>query len=348
MPVEINPDSPRDAAQWNELCAANGNLLQSTHYDAVQAFYRQQPVYFELWQGNQLRAGVKLYGWSSRKLGPLTAAISKSAMQFGELVVQGGDPDGDAPWLQAATAELGAAVNDYIEREKVVSASVSGYYGGEGLLIEMSAAALQKKRIFEVATVDLEPPKEQMWASLHQMHRRNIKKAEKNQLVCRGGTFDEFAELLQKTYEATPEKQPNLEFIRHSHERLEKQGFSEIYVAQQGEQLLASVLINRFGKTAYYSFGGNRRNNVGAGHLLHWETLRNLKEAGLTRYILGQVAPEIDPDNEKFSVGISSFKRGFGTSDILSGSSDYIFRKGRNKLWQNLKKAAPNPREIPR
>lgn len=344
MPVEININSPRDSAQWNQLCAANGNLLQSTHYDTVQTFYRQQPVYFELWQGTDLRAGVKLYLWSSRKLGNLTSAISKSAMQFGEFVVQ----SSDRTWLLAATSELSAAVNDYIEREKVVSANVAGYYGDKRLLLQLSPIALQQEKVFEVATIDLCPTEEEMWANLHQMHRRNVKKAEKNQLICRAGTFDEFAELLKKTYEETPKKQPNIDFIRCAYDQLSAGEFSMIYVAQHGDDILASVLINKFGNTADYAFGGNQRNNFGAGHLLHWEMMRNLKAAGVTKYILGQVAPEVDHNNEKFSVGISRFKRGFGTSDILSGSSDYIFRKGRNKLWQNLKKASPPPREVPK
>ena len=69
--LKINESLPSDSAQWDGLAEKNGNLVQSTHFDKVQSFFAQKPVYFELWLAGRLAAGVKLYVWRDRKLGAL-------------------------------------------------------------------------------------------------------------------------------------------------------------------------------------------------------------------------------------------------------------------------------------
>lgn len=335
LALKVTTEAPTDVEQWNDLSKKNGNIVQSTYFDAVQAFFDQKPVYFELWQHDRIVAGVKLYLWSSRKLGSLTATLSRAITQFGELIVD--------PFIEyerhEITKMLSEAVTHFVFNEGIVNCQVSGYYGGEELILKLPSGAAREESSFNVAMVDLRQSEEVLWSNVHQHHKRQINKALKNDLTfTENTTLEDFIPLLRKSYESTPDKLPNIEYLGHLHNILRKVGGSRIFLVAGAGKPLASALITTFGNTAYYAFGGTEHNSVGAGNLLHWEIIRIMRKEGLTKYVLGQVAPAVDPENTKFSVGISRFKRGFGTHEAGSGSTSYVFRRGHHQVWNNLKK----------
>lgn len=333
--LKINESLPSDLVQWDGLAEKNGNLVQSTHFDKVQSFFAQEPIYFELWLAGRLIAGVKLYVWRSRKLGALTATLSRAITQFGEMIV---DPS-DAHEAEEITDKLSEAARDYVSNQCIVTCGVRGYYGGRGLIGKFDSDTLNGESRFNVAIVGLDGTEDDLWKNVGQNHRRQIKKALRTDLV-----FEEkegleyFVPLLKKSYEPTPHKLPNTNYIRHLHDSLRRERLSRIFVVSERETPLASAVITSLGNTAYYAFGGTQPNGLGAGNLLHWKIMQQLKNEGVTRYVLGEVAPEADSGNTKFSVGISRFKRGFGSYDAESGSAFYVFRKGHHQLWKTLKR----------
>jgi hypothetical protein len=333
--LKINESLPTDLAQWDGLAEKNGNLVQSTHFDNVQSFFAQKPIYFELWLAGHLAAGVKLYVWRSRKLGALTATLSRAITQFGEVIV---DPS-DAHEADEITDMLSEAVRDYVSNQLIVTCGVRGYYGGSGLIGKFDSDTLNGEDRFNVAIVGLDRTEDDLWENVGQHHRRQIKKALRSDLVFEEREdLEDFVPLLKKSYEPTPQKLPNTNYIRHLHDNLRKKQQSRIFLVSENERPLASALITRLGNTAYYAFGGTQPNSLGAGNLLHWKIMLQMKNEGVTRYVLGEVAKEADSSNTKFSVGISRFKRGFGSYDAESRSAFYVFRKGHHQLWKTLKR----------
>ena len=222
-----------------------------------------------------------------------------------------------------------------------VPAGSAVYYGGRGLIRQFETGhTLNGEDRFYVRNMSIWTEQKtisgKMWDNTH---RRQIKKALRSDLVFEEKEgLEDFVPLLRKSYEPTPHKLPNTNYVRHLHDSLRREQRSRIFVASQRETPLASALITRFGNTAYYAFGGTQPNSLGAGNLLHWKIMQQLKNEGVTRYVLGEVAPEADSSNTKFSVGISRFKRGFGSHDAESRSAFYVFRKGHHQLWKTLKR----------
>jgi Acetyltransferase (GNAT) domain len=333
--LKISPHAPSDVGQWDALAEKNGNLVQSTHFDSVQTFFRQQPVYFELWKNDSLVAGVKLFLWSSRKIGKVTETLSRTITQFGEMIF---DPS-HATNVELIAATLSESVRHYVLSEGIVSCQIGGYYGDERLLLNLESPGLRRQAKFNVAIVDLAQSEDGLWAGMHSKHRNAINKASKSDLAfAQENSFEEFMALLTKSYQTTPKQQPNTEYLKHLQSVLGGNGYAMIFLVRQGRLPLAAALISRFGDTAYYAFSGTESNGLGAGTLLQWEIMKFLKRRGVKKYVLGQVAPEVDHDNEKFSVGISRFKRRFGAQEVPSSTSHYVFKDRHDTVWRTLKK----------
>lgn len=328
--LQVHHNHPSDMEAWNKLCAVSGNFFQSTYYDEPQNFFHQQPVYFEAYTENQLTGGVKLYRWESRKLGIFSSAISKYAIQFGEIILTGLNEN---RLLQL----INEKVNSYLCSEKIVKFTATGVYGNESLLIKL---ALNPNFVFRFnsAYVSIDDTFENIQSGFNENTKRNIKKAIKAGVIFKEeNDIGKFLELEAKVYaQQQGGKPPSPDFVRRIFSSLSKTGKLQIHFAELNNEVWSSAFCVTHGQCAYYIYGGTIRNNFGTGQFLFSELMKYYRERGIKKFFFGQVAPAIDESNRKFSEGISNFKRGFGTEEIESSKKIYILKPFKNKLWEIL------------
>ncbi len=338
LEVLVSYNAPSNASEWDRLAEANSNFFQSTHNDSLQAFYKQYPVYFEARDAGRLVGGVKIYTWESRKLGKLTADISRSAFQLAEMLssVQTSSDE-----FALVKRKLKESLQQFIKQKKVNEYTVYGMYGDEALLIELD---LQPKAtfLFSSSYVDLAPPIEDVIKGFNRNTMRNYKKAEEAGLtIYKEDNIEAFLPVLNMVYgqQNPPHEPPSNNFIRHISKALAKSKALDVQLVKQGDEVLSSSFFVKFGANAYSWFGGSLKNQVGAGQFIYTKLMRQYKQEGITRFYFGQVERSDDKnENEKFSRGISTFKRGFGLVELHSFKKVYILNKTKKKIWDLLLK----------
>jgi hypothetical protein len=325
---KISFNTPSNKTEWDILCYKEGNLLQATHFDEVQAFYNQTPVYIEMFDTNKMIGGVKLYYFTANKL----PWLFKQTTIFGEPIISS---ELALERKENLLSFLSEAVIKFNQRHKIVVYNQSSFYGGPVLNILGG-----ERKSWGVFYIDLLQSEESFLKGMHTTHRRMINKAKKSELVFEKlDNIDLFLSLLTETYRRQKKDPPNSEFIRNLYTLLYKNDLVALYFVKDAEnRYLSSALVQKFGKIADYSFGGNTNNNLGAGHYLHYKICSELKSEGYNQYYLGQVANEIDEDNLKFTEGISRFKRSFGGYEKQGIQINLVIRKINYKIWKLITK----------
>jgi len=331
----ISREGPTDWQEWNRLAEENGSLVQSTYYDEVERFFGEVPVYLEWRVEGRLCAGAKLYVGSNRRLGTFSSRLSLRLRQFGEFLVTEGVSQ--EVTMASARDALEAAVDQYSSERGIVWFESMGYYGGVNRLLRLGHESPFQVARFNVGRLDLTKPLDALWAGLHPAHRGEVRKAERARLnISESVNIEELIHLLGATYEQNPRKMPEPSYLRHLFGVLRTRGLARIFVVREDRRPLASALLTGLGGTVYYAFAGNERNSLGAGQFLQWEVIRRLKEEGISFYVMGQVASEVDQQNLKFSIGISRFKRRFGLSEEPSQSARYVRKPALYRTWHAL------------
>lgn len=326
--INISFEVPSNIINWNRLCYEEGNLLQTTYYDEVQAFYNQIPVYIEMFDSSKLIGGVKLYYFSSNKL----PWLFKQTSLFGEPLIS---RDLHLDIKNALLIKISEIVQKFNRDNKIVIYNQGSFYGDS--VLEMSKG---KRKSWGVFYIDLLQSEEDFLKGMHTTHRRMINKAKKSELIFeRLNNIDLFLSLLTETYKTQNKDSPNLDFVKHLYTSLYKKELVALYFVKDREhKYLSSALVQKFGKIGDYSFGGNITNNLGAGHYLHYKICLSLKSESYNKYYMGQVANEIDEDNLKFSVGISRFKRSFGGYEKQGVQINTVLKPINYKLWKVVTK----------
>jgi len=321
LTVEHRAGSPPDPDSWDALARADGNFVQSTLFDEAQRYFAMNPVYFAARHDGRLVGGVKLYRSASRKMPLVTEPITRRFTQLGEIIATSDIPRGT---LRSVLSE---AVRRHLVEEGAVSLRVSGLYGGEDGLVDPWP---QPHSVwdFNVASIELVRPEEELWQGLHASHRTKIRKAERNGLVVsQESAVEPLVALIDETYKGQSSAGPDRGYVRHL---AAMPDVSDLFYAVDGAEYLAGVLCLAWGGTVYYQFGGTARVNVGAGAYLHWKVIDHYRRRGMRRYVLGQVAIADDPGNPRFALGITRFKRQFGPVEVASRSTWYLLRPGRH------------------
>jgi lipid II:glycine glycyltransferase (peptidoglycan interpeptide bridge formation enzyme) len=239
--------------------------------------------------------------------------------------------------LETTKKYLTDTVLKIIAGKRIVIFHSMCYYGGTDNIISLNYPLGKRSRDFSVATVLLGKTEEELWKNLHPTQRQNITKAKKNNLeVYKSEDINLFASILEETYKRQGKTPPGHKYILHHYAMLRELGFADLIFVSHEKKVLSAALIQKFGEQAYYAFGGSVQNNLNAGHYLHWNIMLEYNKAGITHYILGEVANEVDMKNIKFSKGITEFKTRFGTTNIPSASREYIIRPVRFFMWQKL------------
>lgn len=333
MNIEIT-NSPSDINEWNALCLLNNNLLQTTYYDDVKMMFGQYPVYFACYENQKLIGGVRAFIYKSKKL-PVFKNISSSLTILGEFITNTSN--------HQLGLLLNQAIEEYIRTNHIVRVRSSGYYGDTNLL-PLYQTSLQKNiHRFNVSAFDLTLAQDTLWKNTKESHRRNINKAIKSNVeFVEDNDIDRFIYLLNETYAHQAKQAPNSAFIKKLFDCLNDKGFIKIYFSKNKEQYIASSFVIEYGQYAEYAFGGNLKNNVGAGHFLHWNIALLYKQKNFQRYILGQVAAEGThyENNKKFEQGITRFKKDFATFELPSATIEITTNNLKYTVWKTINRLA--------
>jgi hypothetical protein len=258
------------------------------------------------------------------------SALFGQLTQFGELIRQEPDPGG-----AGVRAALEEAARGLLRAASIMNLRVNGFYGGLDLLLNPGVA--QSREEFGVAALDLGVPEEAAWRGVHEKHRSWIRKAERlGVAVTETDDPEILVRLLDESYAGQDRAGPNRAYVRHALVTLRAASRAVLYVASSEGRPLAAAMVHRLGGVAYYDFGGVARNRTGAGHLLHWWIARRLREEGVRRYVLGQVAGPGGHPDPHFAEGITRFKRSFGTVETPSCSARFVPRPWRQAAWRLL------------
>jgi hypothetical protein len=333
MNVEISKGKPTDEVIWNDLCFSNNNLTQHTINDEIQKEYKQEPYYVEVFHNAELIGGVRFYYWHSSKLGFITEVMSKSIYITSEFIYS------ENIYKNTIRKLLSTQIEKFIVDNNISIASTNNFLGGLENKIYLKFPV---KSLFDynVAVVYIDKDDESILKSFNRNTKRNVTKAlENNTNVDTNISIQNFLELEKKVYDQQPEvKAINYKYIENTYYSLSKYNFVSISLAKINEEVFAGGFFTVFNKCAYSNFGGAKKNILGAGQFLYYELMKKYRDQGVTSFVFGQVAKTEDESNIKFSVGISSFKRGFGCVELPSSKVTYTINKTNVFLWEIMLK----------
>ncbi len=202
------------------------------------------------------------------------------------------------------------------------------------------------------AIVDLAQTEDALLAAMHPKTRYNLRLAQKHGVAVRLGTGADFA-AAWKIFAATATRD---RFSLHARPYYETmlaslggpladggRASAHLVLAEHEGDLLAALLLLRFGDTATYLHGasGDAKRNLMAPYALHAETMRFAKAAGCTAYDLWGVAPDNAPANHPWA-GITRFKTGFGGRRVnMPGAGELPLRPFWYTLYRLIKSAHP-------
>jgi lipid II:glycine glycyltransferase (peptidoglycan interpeptide bridge formation enzyme) len=162
--------------------------------------------------------------------------------------------------------------------------------------------------------LDLTPNLETLYRNCHKSStQRKIRRAEREGLVYREGSTDEFLDhfyqllkLTRKRHRLPP--QPRKWFANLM---ANFGGDLKIRLAFKQDQAVASMLTIRYKDTMVYKYGccDPRFNNLGCMHLLYWRTIQDAKDLGLRSFDLGRT----DADQ----TGLITFKNRWGATQSM-------------------------------
>ena len=101
-------------------------------------------------------------------------------------------------------------------------------------------------------------------------------------------------------------------------------GLAQPFVAEFEGELLAALILFRFGRTAWYMYGAssNRHRNRMPNHLLQWEAIRWARTEGCTLYDFWGAPDQVNEADPMW--GVYRFKAGFGGRLVRHiGAYDY-------------------------
>ncbi|MBI2848889.1 MAG: peptidoglycan bridge formation glycyltransferase FemA/FemB family protein [Chloroflexi bacterium] len=345
------------AGYWDEAIAQmpTGHVLQTFEWGEVKKRYGWEPMRLLFRRGGYpvaaasvLRKKLTLLPWSIMYVAkgpcldpqdrPATLFVldhlKKLAQQEGALLIKV-DPDIGADDQETAGLLLSAGFIPSREQVQFINTMI----------------------------VDLRPPVENLYKSLHSSTRRNIRLAQKKGVCIKDGSEADFA-LFYDVYEETSRRDG---FIIRSFDYYQflwwlfwRHGMAKVFLAEYENEVLAGCIIMHLGRKAWYMFGSSRGSHreLNPNHLLQWEIIRWAKEAGIEVYDMWGLPAILEPGQPMW--GLVQFKQGFGGRvQRWAGAYDYVpmptlYRgwawANRFRLWTGLFRARLSrsfPRSVP-
>ncbi|MBI2484666.1 peptidoglycan bridge formation glycyltransferase FemA/FemB family protein [Candidatus Uhrbacteria bacterium] len=172
----------------------------------------------------------------------------------------------------------------------------------------------------ETLVLDLTKSEDDLLAAMHPKTRYNIRLAQRKGAVVRALVSSEF-DVAWKVFEETARRDHfRLHAKAHYQHFLETLSAKLIGVFSEGQLLAAHLMVDAYGTRTYlHGASSSLHREVMAPYLLHWQEIKEAKDAGLTCYDFWGVS-----NTKPAWAGITRFKRGFSGKEIsYPGTFDY-------------------------
>ena len=182
--------------------------------------------------------------------------------------------------------------------------------------------------------VYLDKSEEEIVSQMKELGRRNLRKAQGENLTIKSGSDDSFITELHRLYNLTGKRADfvtrDLSYFRSLMTILGDK--AEIILVGKDGINYAGALITYFNGMASYLYGGtDTTGDTHSAYLMHFEVIRHAKEKGCRIYDLIAIAP-FDKPNHPYK-GITFFKTQFGGESVrLLGSWDLV----KSRLWYTI------------
>lgn len=282
-----------------------GHVLQSWEWGEVKAASGWQPYRLALLAEDELQGAAQI----------LVRTLPYGVGRLGYVprgpVVRYDDP----ALVRRMLAALRAFADDHhlisikVEPDAIEPSVAAAVLLGAGL---RRAAPVQMR---STIWVDLSASEEEMLARQKQKTRYNIRLAAKRGVhvtPTAGDGIDEWYRMYQATARRDRFSIHTREYYRTVMRVLGGAGMARLLLAHHGGDLLAGIIVFRFGRVAQYMYGAssNVKRNLMAPYLIQWEGMRWARCQGATMYDLWGIPDRLEEGDNLW--GVYRHKRGYG------------------------------------
>ena len=289
---------------------SSGILQKYSQLAGSPCFYREEFLRASVFAGSEIVAfSVENNGaTASFAVGLETKGLLSSILTFPTFprII---DPDPDVVTL------FWSGLKTYCRRRRIYKLRLNSFEAIPIDVPELGIPTLHMKRSEYLLDLTLEPAR--LFKNLSSNHRRNVRKAEKQNFrfkvvntldACRNhkNLIDHSMNRRRLRGEAVPTG-TNLNL----HHSLVSSGAGSIMQLALQDETLSSFLILNSDKSAYYHSGGTSGKGMGLGasHYLMWKIIEYLRKEGIQCFNLGGVTANDSP-------GLLRYKVGFGAEEI--------------------------------
>jgi len=175
--------------------------------------------------------------------------------------------------------------------------------------------------------VDLRRPEEELLSAMKGKWRYNVRLAGRRGVEVHLGGIDDLP-LLYQMYIATSARDDFIirpySYYADAWNTFVSRGLAQLFLARHKEDMLAGLLLFRFGDKVWYMYGAStdRHRSLMPNYLLQWEAMKWARAQGHSVYDMWGAPDELDKSDPMW--GVYRFKSGFGgefTSSV--GAFDY-------------------------
>jgi peptidoglycan pentaglycine glycine transferase (the first glycine) len=323
--LAVTPGQQLGAQTWDRLLLAQpeGNLLQS-------------------WKWGELQTR---FGWTVERLAFHEGRSGVCSMQRSATLFPGGAvfyvPRGPAVAERERLlvldelerrASAGRALLLRVEPNVPVGDEWPAFFEGRGFA---KGKAVQPEAT-RLLRIDVDP--ETLKAGFKPKTRYNLNLAEKKGVTVRASRdVATFARLALDTGKRQGIHLPGVTYYQAALELFAPSDEVRLYLAEHEGDVLGGIMVFRFGRTAYYLFGGSsdRKRELMPNYLLHWQAILDFKALGCDTYDWWGIPEEPAPDHPWF--GLYRFKTGFGGETVrYVGLYEHVLRPGPLGLERRL------------
>ena len=304
----------------SDLSVTHGHALGAQAWDQLLL---QQP------EGNLLQSWLwgelqSRFGWTVERLLVQEGRHGLCSLQRTPTLVPGGAvyyvPRGPAVLESARMATLdelerraraGGGVVLRLEPNDPVGDQWPAFFEGRGYT---SCKPIQPEAT-QLLPIDLEP--EALKAGFKPKTRYNLNLSERKGVKVRASKdVQTFARLAADTARRQGIHLPGAAYYQAAIDLFGPGDAVRLYLAEHDGDTLGGIMVFRFGKTAYYLFGGStdHKRELMPNYLLHWQAMLDFRAMGCETYDWWGVPEEPAPDHPWF--GLYRFKTGFGGETV--------------------------------
>ncbi|MBV9278819.1 MAG: peptidoglycan bridge formation glycyltransferase FemA/FemB family protein [Chloroflexi bacterium] len=296
-----------DRESWNSFIAASpsGHILQSWEWGEIKERTGWEPVRLALTEGGTIRAAAQVL------LRRLPYGLGRLAYVPKGPVLDYGDP----ALLRAMMEALAALARRWRIISLKIEPEVLGPGPVEGRLRELGLVPAAPVQMRSTIWVDLAAPEEEILGRQKQKTRYNTRLAARKGVTVRPGTVDDL-DAWYGMYRATAQRDGfsihGRDYYRLVLQTLQPRGMANLLLAHHEGELLAGIIVFRFGAGAQYMYGASsdEKRNVMAPYLAQWEGMRWAKAQGATVYDLWGIPDRLEENEDLW--GVYRHKRGYG------------------------------------